>query len=104
MRILSNKEYKDLINENEELTRTIISHYLKYSELQDKVNDAIEYIKENASYGIQEKCCMDDLNYDKCDELLEILGDKEQKEYRLTKDENGSVRINGDLYKVEELW
>ena len=43
-------------------------------ELKEKIDKAIEYIKENACYGIQEKCCLDDLNYNECDELLEILG------------------------------
>lgn len=41
--------------------------------LQRRLDKAIEYIKDNADYGIQEKCCMDDLNYNNCDELLEIL-------------------------------
>ena len=52
--------------------------YDKNVELQQRIDKAIEYIKENASYGIEEKCCMDDLNYDNCDELLEILGEKNE--------------------------
>ena len=47
----------------------------------EKIDKAIEYIKENADYGIQEKCCMNDLNYDECDILLNILqGDDNEKE------------------------
>ena len=45
--------------------------------LNNIINEAKEYIKENACYSINEKCC-DELNYDECNELLEIL-DKENK-------------------------
>lgn len=78
MRILSNKEYKDLINENEELTKTIIFHYLKYSELQDKVYDAIECIKNrNTTKSKKERFMSGETTLEK---VLEILGDKENGE------------------------
>ena len=48
-------------------------------QLKEKIDKAKEYIKENACYGIQEKCCLDDLNYNECDKLLELLGDKENE-------------------------
>jgi len=35
-------------------------------------------------------------------ELLEILDDKEQEEYTLTKDENGTTQINGEWYRVDK--
>lgn len=45
--------------------------------LENKVNNAKKFIKENACYDKDAKKCLDDLNYNECDELLEILGDKE---------------------------
>ena len=63
-----NKEYyrKQSLNE----AKRVRQERKIYKETIDK---AIKYIKENACYGIQEKCCVDDLNYDECDKLLKIL-------------------------------
>lgn len=63
----------------EELIDHFIANVKNGEKLLLRIDKAIEYIKENACYGIQEKCCLDDLNYDECDELLEILGDKENE-------------------------
>ena len=80
---MNNKQIEDLVdlmfncNIEEEIkkeTKTL-EIVKERNELRKKIDKAIKYIKENASYGIQEKCCMDDLNYDNCDELLEILGE-----------------------------
>ena len=40
--------------------------------LLKRIIKASDYIKEKACYSINEKCC-DDLNYDECNEVLEIL-------------------------------
>lgn len=66
-------EITELFRENGEL-------WYENTKLKEKIFKTIEYIKENACYGIQEKCCLDDLNYNECDELLKILGDKENEE------------------------
>ena len=47
--------------------------------LQQRINKAIEYIKENACYDKDIKKCCDDLNYNECDELLEILEGKNER-------------------------
>lgn len=49
----------------------------KFKELLETKNKAIKFVKENACYDKETKKCNDDLNYNECDELLEILGDKE---------------------------
>ena len=52
----------------------------KIINLQERNEKAIEFIKENACYGIKEKCCLDDLNYDDCDKLLNILQGEDKDE------------------------
>ena len=64
-----NKKLKaevDLLNDNR--------HFLN-----NKINKAIEYIEENATYSNDIKQCVDDLRYDNCDELLKILKGEIQK-------------------------
>lgn len=74
------KKLNDVIETLKETNHLLIiqKYKLEYEldMLDNKRDKAIEYIKENACYGKQEKCCLDDLNYNECDELLEILGDK----------------------------
>ncbi len=65
-------------------------------ELEDKINKAIEYIKKVFPTDFCE------MEYESAIKLLEILGDKEQEEYILTKDENGTTQINGEWYRVEK--
>ena len=48
-------------------------------ELQQIIDKAIKFVKENACYDKDTKKCCDDLNYNECDKLLEILGDKENE-------------------------
>lgn len=61
------------------------------SELQQKIDKAIEYIKSEEIDIIPS-------------ELLEILRDKQYEEYTLTKDEeNGTKLINGEWYRVEKI-
>jgi t-SNARE complex subunit (syntaxin) len=73
--------FNDIEDDEERYTDTIFRKITNLQQenkqLKERIDKAIEYIKENASYGNQEKCCLDDLNYYDCDELLEILGDKE---------------------------
>lgn len=38
-----------------------------------RINKAIEFIKDNASYDEDINRCVDDLIYNECDELLKIL-------------------------------
>lgn len=66
---------------------------------QQKIDKAIEYIKKFIPKDIDTII----LSERQRDYLLEILGDKEQEEYRLTKDENGTTQINGEWYKVEKI-
>jgi hypothetical protein len=35
-------------------------------------------------------------------DVLETLGNKEQEEYTLTKDEEGTKQINGEWYRVDK--
>ncbi len=52
--------------------------YVKYDKSRkEQLNKAKQFIKENACYDKDVKKCCDDLNYYECDELLAILGDKE---------------------------
>jgi hypothetical protein len=57
----------------------------------------IEYLK--TFHFIDNIRVLDIKEYEK---LLEILGDKEQEEYTLTKDENGTTQINGEWYRVDK--
>ena len=56
--------------------------YEKLKQKDDKINKAIDYIKEN-SYIAQDKeingIPLMSKRLDKCDDLLEILGDKENE-------------------------
>ena len=75
------KENKELKEYKENATRKhwqqkCAEHCINEKLLQARINKAIEYIKENACWDM---ICHDDLNYDECDDLLNILQDKEIK-------------------------
>ena len=44
-----------------------------YFDLKERIDKAIEYLKYNACYEEDTKIFCDDLNYDLCSELLNIL-------------------------------
>ena len=88
--------------------------YDKCMELEIKINKAIEYIKKYGTesekeinyvkYNNKEYCiCASDFN-EGAELILEILGDKESTTYtyKLTKDENGTIQINGEWYRVDK--
>ena len=63
---------EELKEENEKLTNL-------WLDCQMRRMSAIEYIKENANYDISIKQCRDNLFDCECDDLLELLGDKEDE-------------------------
>ena len=69
--------------------------------LLQKIDKAIEYIKEHIRIDAEYPDYMEMLLEER-NELLKILGDKEQEEYTLTKDENGTTQINGEWYRVDK--
>lgn len=74
--LFARQENEALKKEKHELQHKIIDLRQSKEELQDKIDKAIEYIKENFDKtGI----CVSgsDLPYSYIEELLEILGDKE---------------------------
>lgn len=56
--------------------RPMTKKEIKIKELQERIDKAIDFIKENANYDISIKQCRDNLFDCECDDLLEILGDK----------------------------
>lgn len=66
------------------LDSTMIFTYVK--SLEDKIEKAIEYLKDNACYEntISELFC-DDLDTDSCMELLDILRGEEDEKYKINK-------------------
>lgn len=58
---------------DDELLRSNAMNWAEKNELQDRINKAIEFIKDNASYVEDINRCVDDLRDDNCDELLKIL-------------------------------
>lgn len=72
------------LREKLKFTNKIVQEYLKIEnncdELENKISKAINYIKEN-SYMVQDKeingIPLMSQRLDTCDDLLEILGDKE---------------------------
>ena len=64
------KEYQSIKN-------SFYRMYKENLELLEIINKAKQFIKENACYDKDTKKCCDDLNYNECDKLLEILGEKE---------------------------
>lgn len=96
---------KELQQENKQLKEdiktfkfTIKTQQQMIDELINKIDKTIEYLK--TFHFIDNIRVLDVKEYEK---LLEILGDKEQEEYRLTPDENGTKQINGEWYKVEKI-
>lgn len=83
-----NESYNDIVN-------ALIQTNLYVVELQERIIEARKYLLKN----IEEE----GLGYWQRSELFKILGDKEQEEYILTKDEeNGTTNINGEWYRVEK--
>lgn len=60
-----------MIEQFEQIVKSLMAQIDK---LEDKINKANNFIKENACYDKDTKKCCDDLNYNDCDKLLEILG------------------------------
>ena len=65
--------------ENQSIKNSFYRMYKENLELLEIINKAKQFIKENACYDKDTKKCCDDLNYDECEKLLEILGDKENE-------------------------
>lgn len=82
-----NKQLKEQLENKIDLYEDTISYQLGFDKgkeyLQQIIDKAIEYIKEN-SYIVQDKeingIPLMSKRLDKCDDLLEILGDKENEE------------------------
>lgn len=85
-----------IIMTKEDYDRNVEQLLLQKLELEVRIDKAIEYIKNvmahNSSNDIASRR-----------KLLEILRNKEQEEYTLTKDENGTTQINGEWYRVEKI-
>lgn len=63
---------------NKELyENTIRSQFEMINKLNERIDEAIEFIKENAKYDITINQCRNKLFDFECDDLLNILGGKE---------------------------
>ncbi len=85
--------------------------YTRWFHLEDlkKVKDYItnlqqenKQLKEEIKKYINSNDFVYDELYKKRERIEKILGDKEQEEYTLTKDENGTTQINGEWYRVDK--
>ena len=71
-----NENLKDYLKIMEKGKDNNLNRFLDYKQRNEK---AIEYIKENATYDEEYKVFCDDLRYDDCLDLLNILkGDKDE--------------------------
>ena len=99
-----NEHINDLVRYIERIERQMKCY-------KQRIDKAIEYIGNYEEYCDEKKCYCTPKYFE---HLLEILGDKEQEEYTLTKDEkyetytliedeeNGTKQINGEWYRVEK--
>ena len=63
----------EYIDELEKVKEDYIKSLDKLDVLEDRIDKAIEYIEENACYEEDTKIFCDDLRYDECLKLLDIL-------------------------------
>lgn len=76
-----NRESITFLNQDD-IRDILIRKDSKIFNLQQAIDKAIEYIKENACYitdGKNKEMCVDDINYDECMELLNILRDEDNE-------------------------
>ena len=67
----------NLQKENEELSQDNLEGCKKFMKYKQRIDKAIKFIKENASYDEEISSCCDDLLYSDCDKLIELLGGNE---------------------------
>lgn len=70
--ILFPEGVEKIIMTKDNYDRNVEQLLLEKLELQDRIDKAIEYLKDNACYNDMGNF-NDDLDYDKCGDLLEIL-------------------------------
>lgn len=90
---MSDELKKALLNVPKEDLIDLLSDSFKLTqELENKIDIVIDFCEKHKIYTGRSVVRG----------VLEILGDKEQEEYTLTKDENGTTQINGEWYRVEK--
>ena len=72
------QEENDILNDiTESYEETSKEEQEEMEKLQQRIDKAIEFIKENSGYDEEISSCCDDLLYSDCDKLIELLGGEE---------------------------